>query len=420
TRTLTIEMSSSGDRTVGGSEQIRLLMMDETEDRIEVRSINAGDPTTVTYANGLTLTLSAGDIFKDDRITIDVSVDEGTTVDPDAALNGTGAASARLEDGHTIVAGSFDVQGVSIAVDPSDTIHDVLQRITDSAAGVDATFDAASDAVRLTRRNTLEETVVIDNDTSGLIAALKLDSATAVVGNTPDQEQVMSSVAGLASVSSGSITVNGTSVAFDVTVDTLEDVLGRIEDEADVGVSLTGASVSLTARNGQDLTLSDGGTGLLDALELQAGTVKAVRGSGPDRQETMEAMKEFVRTLDELMQAASSVELAPTVLVGLRDEVESLFREAEGGSDRAHLRTAIGLDLDFRDDAREIVSLRSNGRAMERLLARDRFAVQDFFGIDQGDGEGLLDRLLDRLKTDKQELRSMTGTSTGLMVSVWA
>jgi len=418
TQTLTIEMSSDGDRTVGGTESIRLKMVDQDGYRVQTVSIAANAPagTEVTYRNGITLTLGAGTVLQDDTFTLDVSTLEGTAVDPDKALGGTGVDSARLDAGQSVVAGSFEVQGVTIAVDPSDSLHDVLARITASAAGVDATFDSATESVVLTRRDASDGDLVVGGDTSGFLAAVKLDGASATLGHTADQDRVIADVAALSAVTSGSVVVNGTSVAFDVGVDTLSDVLDRIGSEAGVSAMLMGNLVTIQATDGGDLTLSDGGTGLFDALNLRTGTIKAQRGTGPGRSETVEAMKQVTTELGTLYRVAGAIEQLPSVLEGMRSAVEGLVREAAGDDDRAIVRTGVGLEFDFREDAREVVKLTSSGRALERALARNRHAVGEFFGVYERKGEGMLDRLIERLEADQKALRKETGTSTGLLL----
>lgn len=188
-------------------------------------------------------------------------------------------------------------------------------------------------------------------------------------------------------------------MTFDVGVDSLRDVLDRIEGATEVEAALSGNRVTLTATDGSNLTLDDGGTGLFDALNVDTGTFQRTFGSGgPDRRRTLEATREVVTELDALMQLASQSG-APRALIDLRDSIEELFREATGESSRDRLRTRFGIDLDFRSQADEVVSLRSQGRALERALAKDRQGVVAFLGAD--DRDGLLNKLVERLEDDE-------------------
>ena len=80
-----------------------------------------------------------------------------------------------------MTAGSFDVNGVSITVAANDTINSVLAKIDASAAGVTATFDATREEVVLTQKTEgAANDIVLANDTSGFLAATKLDTASSI------------------------------------------------------------------------------------------------------------------------------------------------------------------------------------------------------------------------------------------------
>ena len=64
---------------------------------------------------------------------------------------------------------AFTVNGVAITVDANDSINSVMAKITASAAGVTATYDDATDMVKLTAKQGGTSPVVVGNDTSGFL-----------------------------------------------------------------------------------------------------------------------------------------------------------------------------------------------------------------------------------------------------------
>lgn len=72
-----------------------------------------------------------------------------TRANADGAFHATGASGPLFDPGMSVQAGSFTVNGVSIAVAADDTINSVLARITASAAGVTASYDAATEMITL-------------------------------------------------------------------------------------------------------------------------------------------------------------------------------------------------------------------------------------------------------------------------------
>lgn len=75
-------------------------------------------------------------------------------------------------------AGSFKINGVSIAVDPAtDTLNNVLARIAASGAGVSPALDTVGDRVEI-GSDTPRRPVVLDENGTGLFTALKIASRT--------------------------------------------------------------------------------------------------------------------------------------------------------------------------------------------------------------------------------------------------
>jgi hypothetical protein len=131
------------------------------------------------------------------------------------------------------------------------------------------------------------EDIVLANDTSGFLAAVKLDGAVAVPGEdgtvSEDPGTPMAEVEGLSAVQSGSISVNGVSIDIDVNTDSLNDVLDRITaSEAGVTASYDSNSkrVSLTSKDTESqLILESGSSNFLSEVGLSEGTYEATSGS---------------------------------------------------------------------------------------------------------------------------------------------
>ena len=85
-----------------------------------------------------------------------------------------------FEDTRGVVAGSFQVNGVTVNVLANDTLRSVLAKITTSSAGVTARFDAATERVTLTAKSPGQTPITVGADTSGFLSAVKLDGTAAV------------------------------------------------------------------------------------------------------------------------------------------------------------------------------------------------------------------------------------------------
>ena len=134
-------------------------------------------------------------------------------MDPTKAFNGTAANDPRFETGNTVTAGSFDVNGATITVNADDTINSVLAKISASGAGVTASFDATREKVVLTQTTAgSSEPITLENDTSGFLAATKLDVFSAIPGGdlTDEAADPINTVAKLSGITTG----NSTSTEF--------------------------------------------------------------------------------------------------------------------------------------------------------------------------------------------------------------
>ena len=319
TGALTFEVTKGG--TVG-SENIQIKVYDPNNSQIDVVSIHKGDPagTEFTLSNGLVVSFGDGDLAKDDTFSLEVYGSVENAVNPDNPFNGTGADDPNLQSGLDVTSGSFEINGTTIDVAADDTINSVLDKINQSDAGVTASYDAASETVLLTQ-NTPGSTpdIVLANDTSGFVAAVKLDSAVATPGEdgtaTGDPTTPLAQVDAFSTVQSGSISVNSVSIDIDVNTDSLNDILDRISaSAADVTASYDSNTkkVTLSANDAESQLIFDSGTtNFFPAVEITDGTYEPVNESidvltgGVDAVKASDLTSEYAETYIAELEATA-------------------------------------------------------------------------------------------------------------------
>ncbi len=166
-----------------GVDDLQLKVTDADNNQIDKIDIKDSDALDKTYtlSNGITLQLGEGSLLKETTFSVEVFDSVGSAVDPDRPLNGVRNDDPNLEHGLSVADGSFQINGVEIAVQAEDSINTVLDRINQSDAGVTATFDAITEKVLLTQKTSgSAQDIVLGNDTSGFLAAVKLENAVAI------------------------------------------------------------------------------------------------------------------------------------------------------------------------------------------------------------------------------------------------
>ncbi len=185
-----------------------------------------------------------------------------------------------------MTAGTFKINGVSIAVDPTtDTMSDVVQRINDSDAQVSASYDSATDSLRFVAKTLGSRTINFAAGTSNFLAVTNLASATQTAGSdvqftinggpvqTRNTNEVSDAIGGLTVrlLSTGTSTVT---IAADDTkiVDSVKSFITAFNEAVDKLVSLTGTDGALK----DDGTIKD----VKSTLQtLVFGTATGVTGS---------------------------------------------------------------------------------------------------------------------------------------------
>ncbi len=194
---------------------------------------------------------------------------------------------SELRTATAVKAGTFTVNGSSVAVESTDTLGDVFDKISAATGGaVTATYSSATDQVTLSSSEPI--TLGGGGDTSNFLFALKLYNnngstitSASQLGSLGMRDDVAS--AGLASAvtavdaeGKGTFTINGVEIAYNVNDDSLQTIMAR--------VNASGAGATMTYDAGNDrftltnkgtgdlgLTVSEGAGGLLAALKLTSG-----------------------------------------------------------------------------------------------------------------------------------------------------
>ncbi len=406
-------------------------------ENIDIKKEDAID-TQYTLSNGIILTLGNGDLLKGDTFTLTFNETIGSVVDPTKPFNGTGDNNPNLEAGFTVTDGSFDINGETINVSASDSINDVLDKINQSAAGVTATFDAVNEEVLLTQ-NTAGSvpTITMDSDTSGFIAAMKLDTALVVPGIDIDPDVPLAQIERFSSVQSGTFYINETAISLDVNADSLNDLIDRINSaEAGVTASLFQSPdlFSIVSNDiNAELSLDSGGTGIFEALAITPASYEATARIGMEGAAGRKTMTKVRAEMiaDKIKDAASSFNALFSNRKNINSELENLLQTYRDklltavseafDSKSSVLKTKFGISFDFNSEFNNIFDFSAlDKHDLVRTLTTDGNPVNElFFGRKNKDDDGLLEKLLTSVEDVESDLTDLLGPK-GIFVDVTA
>ena len=446
-----------------GDDNLKLRVYDSEMNTVKTINVLATDEFDKEYdlGNGLSLRFGGGDFLKNTTFEIGFNEQTNNAIRADKAFNGGGADSANLEAGYSVNDGSFEVNGIEIAVSANDSVNSVLDRITQSAAGVTASYDVGSEKIILTQKTAgADETISFANDTSGFLSAMKLDSALVTPGDTTSGvDSILSEVSGLNSIQSGTLTINDIEIAIDTVTDSFSDVIDRI-NTSDAGVTATlsedNSRLSLVGHNNYDFTVDSGDTNFFSAVDIAegdhsptvtesastsyvgnamamiSGAVEMVSSgkrtvSGSDAEEGPSADSEMMATMVNLTADGmnnlfddSKFENKPNSTVRkVRNEIHSAISSAFG-SDGPRFGTDSGVEMDFSEDRSKVMKI-DNERIGHVISDREGAATMRtaLFGNDNGD-KGLLGALDEGLNKAMETLESSTGSKSGVYLDISA
>jgi len=209
----------------------------------------------------------------------------GSSVRSSSATTLTASETLATAYGSAFVDGTFNINGVSVQANSTDTVQQVMDRINAQVPGVSASLVDG----RITVNSAT--TLTVSNGTGSFFnqAGLATSSATSSVSSNAVGNRSDSTALG----SSGTLTVNGTAVSYSAT-DTLEDLLDNITNSG-AGVTATYDNyddqivLTSTTTGPNSITVDDTG-GLASfglgsgqgTLDLGQSTIFSVNG-GPER-----------------------------------------------------------------------------------------------------------------------------------------
>lgn len=236
----------------------------------------------------------------------------------------------RFNDGTTVAAGSFKINGKSISVAATDTINLVITKINGSGAGVTASFDKTAGTIKLEANEaSSSKRIEFDAvDTSGFMTAVGLGAQLGQKvsnGVNPDQSRLLQDVGTFAGVQSGFFTINGSTFEIDKTKDTLSGILSKI-NASSAGVTAfydqDTKKVTITSREtGKELSMENDTSGFLNAIgvlnqtgDTDGGAEKSIY-KGTDAKVTINGV-EFTKSSNKFLMNGVSFELKSETDVG--------------------------------------------------------------------------------------------------------
>ncbi len=153
----------------------------------------------------------------------------------------------------SITSGSFTINGITMSISnyATATVNDVIGIINSSAAGVTATYDSTTDSFTIESNHDGSTSISLGatGDTSNILEAAKLlysSGATLSYGNTKGAISKSATLSGAGfsrSPSSGTFSINGTTLYVDASSDTIETLISKINNS---GANVIAAYDSVT------------------------------------------------------------------------------------------------------------------------------------------------------------------------------
>ncbi len=278
-------------------------------------SISGQSPVSGAYIIDVTQLASATSAQSSSRL--------GSPINTSTPLNSSGLA----ED---VTEGKFSINGVIFDVDPAtDSLDDVLSAINSSSAGVTATYNPTTDKVTIANTAAGNTSIINftysgeeDDDVTNFLNTIGVSTSTQYTNGSGSTETIgtrnLGAVAPSAllntvnfaggAVTSGTFRVNGVSITLDASVDSLSDVIQRINDSG-AGVTASydgttdGIQVVSNTLGSRTINFQSGTSNFLEVTNLTTATQTA----GQDAQFTINGGAVQTRNSNEIADAIGGV-----------------------------------------------------------------------------------------------------------------
>ncbi len=213
------------------------------------------------------------------------AADVGARLNSDSDVSGLSMLSLRTSA--AVSEGYFTVNGQKVEFELTDSLGDVLDAIgTATGNDVTASYNATNDTIELTSSSAI--TLGSAGDTSNFLTAMKLFGngtssvsslsalGSADLGETIDSAGLSTAVTAVDGDGVGSVDINGVTISYDISDDSLFDVMQRINNsEAGVNVSYDptqdGFTMTSTETGTLGIAINESAGGLLAAMGLTTG-----------------------------------------------------------------------------------------------------------------------------------------------------
>lgn len=193
--------------------------------------------------------------------------------------------------------GTFTINGVEISIGDytSLSVNEVLGKINGSAAGVTATYDATNDRIMLTANENGSTAIELGDprDTSDFLTITKLtttEGATSSVGSSSSsvsEVSTLSSAGFTLTPTSGTFTINGVTLYVDASVDTMQDLVEKINNSAaQVKAAYDGQTDTFTLTSAQGKVTSNGDKITIGATDDTSNILQALNLVGNEYAQT--------------------------------------------------------------------------------------------------------------------------------------
>ena len=194
--TPTVPSGTAGSLTVNGTKISYDLTIDTVNTILAKIAGVAGIASATLNASGQVVLTSTGGAISIGAVgdagnlvhvlKLDTAVQVGATLTSSAPIGGVNLGlsyNSTNNAGFTaaVTGGTLTINGVNISVKPGDNLNNTITAINSSAAGVVANYDPVSGSFTLSNKSAGAQSISI-SDTSGLSAALGLNTATPTVG----------------------------------------------------------------------------------------------------------------------------------------------------------------------------------------------------------------------------------------------